>query len=125
MANTYSPASDAGMVRLLLNDVSAPWIFTDAEIQAFLDLEGGSVKRAAAQAIDTNADNEALASKVLRTQDLQTDGAKTADSLRKRAQALRAQADAADEADGGGFFDIVDVTDGCYPELTGRQWPLP
>jgi hypothetical protein len=83
---------------------------------AFLDLEGGNVKLAAAQAIDTNADNEALASKVLRTQDLSTDGAKVADALRKRAAALREQVLAEDD----GYFDIVDLGPSCGPELTGR-----
>jgi hypothetical protein len=116
---TFVPTDDIGVVRMLVNDVGAPWIFSDEEIQAFLDLEGDNVKLAAAQAIDTNADNEALASKVLRTQDLQTDGAKIADALRKRAAALRAQADASDE----GYFDIVDLSPSCGPELTGRQWP--
>ena len=61
---TFVPTDDVGKVRLLINDVAAPWVFSDEEISAFLALEGGSVKRAAAQAIDTNADNEALASKV-------------------------------------------------------------
>lgn len=120
MANSYNPGSDAGLVRLLLNDVSEPWIFSDAEIDAVLVLEGG-VKRAAAQLIDTNADNEALASKVLKSQDVQTDGAKVADSLRKRAAALRDQADRED--DDGGFFDVVDFGTDCAPELT--DWPLP
>lgn len=107
MANTYAPGTDRGMVRLLLNDVASPWVFTDNEVDAFLALEGGSVKRAAAQAIDTNADNEALASKVLRTQDLQTDGAKLAQALHQRAESLRAQAVDDEEADG--YFEIVDT----------------
>jgi hypothetical protein len=107
MANTYRPDTDAGAVRLLLNDVGAPWVFSDAEIDAFLTLEGGSIKRAAAQAIDTNADNEALASKVLRTQDVQTDGAKLAAALHARADSLRAQATDDEEADG--YFEIVDT----------------
>lgn len=122
----YDPGSDLGKVRLLLNDVDeTSEIFTDDEIQAFLDLEGGSVKLAAAQAIDTNADNEALASKVLRTQDLTTDGAKIADALRKRAAALRAQGEKErDESDDGAFFDIVQLNGqaGCGPELTERGW---
>lgn len=119
---TFIPTDNVGIVRMLINDVSAPWIFSDEEITALLTLEGDNVKRAAAQAIDTNADNEALASKVLRSQDVQTDGAKVADSLRKRAAALREQAD----VDDGGYFDIVDLDPGCGPELTGRQgwWPL-
>ena len=124
----YDPNTDEGMVRLLLNDVDeATQVFTDAEIDAFLTLEGGSVKRAAAQAIDSNATNEALASKVLRTQDVQTDGAKLADAMRKHADSLRAQADR-DEA-------VADVADGAFtlvnpvrrpcrpPELT--EWPAP
>src|SRR5688500_16470123 len=106
MATTYDDLTAAkDQVRPLVNDVGAPWVFTDEEITAFLALEGDNVKRAAAQAIDTNADNEALASKVLRSQDLTTDGAKTAEALRKRAAALRAQADADDDTLGGDYFE--------------------
>lgn len=104
---TYDPSTDVGKVRLLLNDVADPWVFSDAEIQGFLDLEQGNVKRAAAQAIDTNADNELLASKVLKTQDLQTDGAKLAQALHARAESLRAQA--LDDEQGDGYFEIVDT----------------
>lgn len=124
---TYDPATDPGRVRLLLNDIptGAPpvAVFSDAEIQAFLDLEGGSVKRAAAQAIDTNATNEALASKVLRTQDVQTDGAKLAAAMREHADRLRAQADLEDEAGEGFFFDVIDLDDAaCRTERTA--YPL-
>ena len=85
--------TDRGRVRLLLNDIdSAAEVFTDDELDAFLDMEG-SVKLAAAQAIDTNATNLVLASRVLRTQDLSTDGAKVADAMRKHAETLRAQAE--------------------------------
>lgn len=123
MATTYNPATDAGKVRLLLNDTAAPWVFQDAEIEAFLALEGGNVRRAAAQAIDTNASNEALASKVLRTQDLQTDGAKVADALRKHAAALREQADVADAADDA-YFEVIDLGTTCpdVPERTQTPW---
>jgi len=121
MAFTYDTATAVGMVRLLLNDVdTATAVFTDEEIKAFLTLEGDSVKRAAAQAIDTNADDQALASKVLRTQDLTTDGAKLADSLRKRAAELRRQADADDEdSDAGFYFGIASIVGPDYgPEHT-------
>lgn len=104
---TYDPATDAGKVRLLLNDVDRETaVFTNAEIQAFLDLSDGGVLLAAAQAIDTNADNEALASKVLRTQDLGTNGAAVADALHRRAEALRHQA--TDLNDDGGWFEIIE-----------------
>lgn len=110
-----------GQVRLLVCDVDeSHQVFTDDQIQAFLALEGQNVKRAAAQAIDTNADNEALASKVLRSQDLSTDGAKVADAMRKHADRLREQADVSDQ-DTGSYFEIVDTVDRgpCWPELSG------
>lgn len=117
MAIDYS--TTVGQVRLLVCDVDEDrLVFTDPQVQVFLDLEGENVKRAAALAIDTNATNEALASKVLRSQDLQTDGAKVADAMRKHAAALRASADAEDLGDG--FFEIVDTVGGsCPPELSG------
>lgn len=116
---------DIDTVRLLISDTATPHLFTDPELQQYLTLEDGSVKRAAAQALDTIASSEALVSKVIRTQDLTTDGAKVADALRKHATALRAQADAADQqaADDAdeGFFDIIPATDAwCGPELTER-----
>lgn len=105
---TYDIATDTGKVRLLINDVSAPWVFTDTEIEVFLDLEGDSLKRAAALAIETNADNEVLATKVLRTQDVQADGAAVSGALLKRAALLRSQADRDDdEGDDGAIFEFI------------------
>lgn len=117
------------LVRFLVNDVRLGDVtgnaFSDLEIDGYLELEGGNVKRAAAQAIDTIADNEALASKVYRSQDVGTDGAKIADALRKRATALRAQADADDEAaDDSSYFGLVNFA-GPHrrgPELTERRY---
>lgn len=115
--------TSSGQVRLLLNDVDETnLVFTEAEITAFLTLEGDVVKLAAAQAIDTNANNEALASKVLRTQDgVSTDGAKLADALRKHAAALRAQHAQSLEDDDAGHFEVIDFEPAAGPELTG--WP--
>lgn len=116
-------ATARGKVRLLLNDVDeSAFVFSDAEVDAFLSMEGQNVKRAAAQAIDTNADNEALASKVLKDHQLSTDGAKVADSLRKRAAELRRQADTDDAAsDDSAFFEVTPTFGSSHPELTG--WP--
>lgn len=108
----YDPTTSIGQVRLLCSDTQLPpaQVFTDAEITAFLALEGDNVKRAAAQAIDTIADDEALTSKVIKDHDLATDGAKVADSLRVRATALRAQADRDDEKnDTESFFEVLDI----------------
>lgn len=115
-------ATDEGRVRLLINDVdeSQPVFDTD-EVEAFLDMEGGSVKRAAAQALDTIADNEALTAKVITSQDLKVDGAALANSLRARANALRDQADTEAEATSGHEFFVAGFAPyGAYtrPELT-------
>jgi len=118
VAASYDPTTPVGQVRLLLNDVDEDsFVFDDEEIGAFLTLEGGNVKRAAAQAIDTNASNELLASKVLRTQDLQTFGDKLATALRGHAQSLREQAASEDS-----WFTIVSppARPECLPEMTER-----
>ncbi|WGX98729.1 hypothetical protein [Nocardioides sp. L-11A] len=111
-----------GQVRLLLNDVDEDaFVFTDNEINAFLALERGRVKRAAAQAIDSQATNEALALKVLKDHQVQTDGAKLADAMRRHADSLRKQAREDEDADDDGFFfDVVDIVggNGRPPELT-------
>lgn len=120
---TYDLTTPVGQIRFLLNDVAEPPIFTDPELASALELaRGRNVKRAAAMVIDINASNEILASKVLRSQDVATDGAKAADALRKHAAALRAEADADDEQaedDGAGYFAVVNMGGTtCPPELT-------
>ena len=123
MAGSYTPTTDAGYVRLLISDVGhrGQWLFDDEEIDAFLAREGGPL-RAAAQALDTIADNEALTSKAITTQDLQTDGPKVADSLRKRAAALRQRAADAGEGDTGeAGFEVVYPGATCGPELARFQ----
>lgn len=93
MAITTDPTTDIGRVRLLITDLTEPPLFTDEQIQAFLTLEGDSVKLAAASALETIARSEALVSKRITTQDLSTDGPAVARELRASAAALRAQAD--------------------------------
>lgn len=107
---TYDAATDLGRVRLLISDIDDQNpIFTDLEIETFLALEGEDVRLAAAQALDTIARNEALVLKVIRTQDLQTDGAKLSAELREHAKSLRAQvaAGATDEVDPDDGFAVV------------------
>ena len=98
-------ASPTGQVRILIPDVEplkdprdlraeAAFIFTDEQIGAFLALNGGNVKRAAADACDAIAFNEALVLKVLSTDDKSTDGAKLLEKMHARASSLRKQADA-------------------------------
>lgn len=85
------PTTDLGMIRTLATDLnlSAP-LFSDAQLAAFLAMEG-SVRRAAALALETIAVSEALISKRIKTLDLSTDGPAVAKELRERAAQLRAQ----------------------------------
>lgn len=127
MAIDYT--TPVGQVRLLIADTneSAP-TFTDPQIEGYLGLSGGTktdatlsqTRRAAADALDAIATSEALVSKVIRTQDLSTDGAKLADALRKQATTLRAQADTAEDDEADGYVGVVEFSPypGGRPELT-------
>jgi len=107
-----------GQVRLLvpdveqLGDLAVPtnpvsYIFSDPQIQAFLTLYSNNVKRAAAQAKLVLATSEALINKVIKTDDLATDGAKLAQELRAQAQMLMAEADKDDLEDSYDTITIV------------------
>jgi hypothetical protein len=100
--------TDAGRVRLLISDVQDPpkQVFSDQEIAAFLAMKP-RVLRAAALALETIAGDQALRSKVIRTQDVQTNGAQLAEALLKHADRLKAEDDDTDDGDGFGF-EIVD-----------------
>jgi hypothetical protein len=112
-------ATGIGQVRLLIPDTEqlldpsgthdhGEYIFSDAQIQAFLSLYGNSVKRAAAQAKLVLATSETLISKVIRTDDLQTDGAKLGAELRAQAKELQEQAEREELYDSYEDFEIVD-----------------
>jgi hypothetical protein len=112
-------ATAIGQVRLLIPDteqlddpststVDAAYIFSDSQIQAFLSLYTNSVKRAAAQAKLVLATSETLISKVIRTDDLQTDGAKLGAELRAQAKELQDQAEKEELYDSYEEFEIVD-----------------
>lgn len=120
VAITTDPTTDIGKVRLLIADVDeANALFEDASIQAFLDLWGGSVFRAAAQAAEAIAVSEVLISKKIRTQDLATDGPAVTKELRELAASLRERATEVTE-DGETFaMDIVPFED---PLLTSDSW---
>ncbi|MEV5001946.1 hypothetical protein [Nocardioides sp. LML1-1-1.1] len=123
---TINFSTPVGQVRLLINDVDeGAQVFSDDELNAFLSLERGNAKRAAAQAIDAQATNEALALKVLKDHQVTTDGAKLADAMRRHADSLRKQArEDEDDADDGFYFGVVDIVGGNRrrPELTEGGW---
>lgn len=85
------------LVRLLTGDKTfGEYIFTDGEMESFLELNNGNVYRAAADALDAIASNAAYTLKVLTILDITTNGQATADAIRASAAALRSKADADD-----------------------------
>ena len=110
----YSTA--VGRVRALIPDIeqvdwesdgNPSYMFSDSHLSGFLALYGADpgtcgatagveltakIRHAAADAVEAIAVSEALISKVVKTEDLQTDGAKTANALLGRAGLLRRQA---------------------------------
>src|SRR5690606_13170189 len=82
-------------------------------ISAFISLhdeDSPGLHRAAADAVEALATSEAMISKVIKTEDLQTDGAKVANALLVRARQLREEADREEAKDDQSAFDIVDFT---------------
>lgn len=109
-------------VRILIPDTEQVFdgetLFSDAELEIYLEI-GVSPLRAAGLAMIAISNSEAMISKVIRTQDLQTDGAKVAEAMRKNAETLFARADKEDEAANGFYFNIVDYNNTpTRPELT-------
>lgn len=95
MAATYDPDTSAGRVRLLIADTNvaneATRLFSDAEIEAFLDLEG-SIYLAAALALESLASSEVMIQKRIKLLELTTDGPAQAKELRAIAAGWRARA---------------------------------
>ena len=108
--------SPIGQVRVLIPDLrkledlrdlrnEPRYLFTDDEILAFLAVNNGNVKRAAADACDAIGMDKALQLLVLKTDDKQTDGAKLLDAIVKRAKTLREQAK--EDDDNNLSFDVI------------------
>lgn len=122
MAFTFDLSTDVGKVRMLIPDrVAGDILFEDEEIEAFLEMESGNVRRAAALALETVAADQALTLKVIKSLDLDTDGAKVSDALLKRADKLREQANAVEAAEDGAAFDIAEMTPTAFA-FRERVW---
>lgn len=79
----------ADTVQLDYDDTGEPrYRLSDEQIEAFLEDNDNKVFSASASALLAIAANEALISKVIKTEDLQTDGAKLATELRLNARDL-------------------------------------
>ena len=104
MAFSIDLTTNVGKVRLLIPDrLSAEQIFSNAEIESLLSMEGDSIKRAAALGLEIIASDEAYVQKVIRLGDLSTNGPATAKALMDRAKVLREQAAMDDPAELAAF----------------------
>ena len=119
MTFTYDPTTDLGRVRLLIPDTeSTDAYFEDAEITAFLSLNDGDVRLAAAQALDTLASSNALILKVITQNGVSTNGAAVATALRAQAAELRRQAET------GGLGDDAEDATWDWAETVGTSDPF-
>lgn len=118
-------ATDIEKVRVLIPDTEAIFdgekLFTDEDITTYLEISGGSVLLAASYAVLAIATSEVLISKVIRTQDLQTNGAAVAEALHKKAAALALRADKEDAF----YLDVITTEVMWTPEGTEQSlvWP--
>lgn len=104
MTFTYDPTTTLGKTRKYAQDTgtrdalgatvinTANAIFTDAEIQGFLDDNDQDVFLAASDALEITAANQAYVLKNISNNGLQTNGAATAAALRETAKFLREKA---------------------------------
>ena len=97
-------------VRLLIPDSADEQIYTDDEIDLFLDLEGDNVYRAAAQALDSIANLDLTTYRSVEIMDVVVNTAESGKELRYRADVLRKQAAAKDPWGHTSFYDVRDNT---------------
>lgn len=113
-------STTVGRIRALIPDVEQvdysdegkpEYMFSDAHLENLYAIASGSdparLYRAAASALRALAVSEGLIQKVIKTEDLQTDGAKLASALLSGAKAWEERADTVEEEEGGGMV-IVD-----------------
>lgn len=122
--------SPVGRVRSLISDVAQfdydsngtpRYRLSDAEISGYIAMSGETrLYAASAQALRSLAALEILVGKSIRTEDLQTDGAKVGDALRLLARELdgRQKAEDDDTSFTANAFEVVDFT---YP-YTNMEW---
>jgi hypothetical protein len=115
MTQTYDVSTSVGQVRLMIPDHDEnadDFLFTDEDIAGFLSLEG-TVKGAAALALETMASNDAYMLKSLKAGSASVDGPATAAGILQRAALLRHQVMYPDSGDGV-YFDIAEVVTGPF-----------
>lgn len=95
-------------------------VLNGLQLQALLDLNGGVMRLAAADALEVVASDRVLTLSVVGTPEVNVDGAKVSAELRARAQALREQHYELVDADVSAF-DVIDFAPYPWPpELTAQ-----
>jgi hypothetical protein len=107
-------SSTTGQIRALIPDIeqvdyadtgTSEYMFSDAHLEGLYAIAQGEgtarIYRAAASALRALAVSEGLIQKVIKTEDLQTDGAKLASALMAGARAMEDRADAVEEQEEG------------------------
>jgi len=112
LSYSYVLTTTVGKIRLLISDHfgESDAFFSDEELTAFFDMEGG-IKLASAQALESWATDEVMVTKAIILLDLTTNGPEVAALLLRRAADLRGQA--ADESVDAGF-DIAQPVYGVF-----------
>lgn len=122
-------SEQTAIIRALIPDTEAVFdgdtMFTDTEIGYYYLAGSGNMLRAAGLACMAIGSSEAIISKIIRTQDLQTNGATLQDSFTNKAKVLFARADKEDDLADSSYFQIIDFGwAGDRPELTEWYNPL-
>lgn len=112
------------VVKILIPDVDDDnRIYTDEQIELFIQAADGNHFRAASLAVRALSVDEAITYKVIRTDDQSLDGAKTADAIRKAAQELENLARRLDDGESEEFFSIHYPQPQVFaPELYPAIW---
>lgn len=104
-SNYYALVDD---VRLLTADLDAEnHVLSDDQYVKLLRLYTGDTRRAGARALRIMAASEVLISKVIKTQDLSTDGRAVSAELRALAEQLDAEAEAEVAVAGGSYASYI------------------
>ena len=106
---TLIPDTDA-----IYGDSEDEYLFDDDQIARFFRLGKDNPLYAAGLAMIAVGNSEALISKVIVTQDLETDGAKSQKEWREAGRALIARAVAEEAWDG---FELINFRQGWYPAV--------
>lgn len=124
MAYTYDLSTTVGKVRRTVPDkVVDNYIWTDEEIQSFLDDSGGNWRRASALILETMASDDLIVLKVVKIHNLETNTDRLMSAMLKRAASLRAEAATEEANSADSDFEVAEMITNdfqYYERLTGE-----